>query len=348
MKQMVARFAENSARPEISIVVPLYNEEENISELYHRLTRSLEALEVPYELVFVNDGSQDTTLAQIAGFQQADPRVVAIDLSRNFGHQAAICAGIDHARGRAVVLMDGDLQDPPEVLPEFIDAWRKGNEVVYAIRRNRKEGLLKRMGYFLFYRLLRAISDLDIPLDSGDFCLMDRKVVDALKELPERGRFVRGLRTFVGFRQVGVAYNRASRNAGEPKYTFRALLGLAADGLISFSNYPLRLATYLGLVSVVVSMVVGIWVIADAFSNKSAPQGWASTIVIVLFMGAIQLLTLGIMGEYMRRIFLEAKRRPTYIVKRVQSQEACLPLSTPAEAGNPGWKSPDVPQRNVA
>jgi dolichol-phosphate mannosyltransferase len=210
--------------------------------------------------------------------------------------------------------MDGDLQDPPEVIPEFVAKWREGYEVVYAIREKRKEGLLKRAGYYLFYRLLRSISDLEIPLDSGDFSLMDRKVVEALRALPERKRFVRGLRTFVGFRQTGLRYERAARGAGRPKYTLAGLMGLAADGLVSFSSRPLRLVTYAGLFAALFATLLTVWVIVDAVSARTAPRGWASLIVIVLFMGAIQLLALGTLGEYIRLIFLESKERPAYIV----------------------------------
>src|SRR5262249_21531311 len=196
---------------------------------------ALDALWLGYELVFVNDGSSDTTPSLLDELRRRDPRVVPLHLSRNFGHQPAISAGLARARGQAVIVMDGDLQDPPELLGRFVERWREGHEVVYAVRTRRKENLLKRAGYYLFYRLLRAVSDLDIPLASGDFCLMDRKVADVLNHLPERMRFVRGLRTFVGFRQVGVPYPRAAREAGKPKYTFPALVRLAIDGLVSFS-----------------------------------------------------------------------------------------------------------------
>jgi len=300
---------------EISVVVPLYNEEENIQELYRRVTAALAALQVSYELVLVNDGSKDATPEILRALQQADARVVPLHLSRNFGHQPAVCAGIDATCGRAVIVMDGDLQDPPEVFEQFIERWRAGYEVVYAVRHKRKENLVKRTGYFLFYRLLRAISDMDIPLDSGDFCLMDRCVVDVLRHLPERLRFVRGLRTFVGFRQCGVCYERAAREAGEPKYSFRALLRLAIDGLISFSSFPLTLVTYLGFFSAGLAFLLTIWVLFDSWNNPSTPRGWASTVIVVLFMGSIQLFTQGILGEYIRRIFLECKGRPTYILR---------------------------------
>jgi dolichol-phosphate mannosyltransferase len=304
-------------RPEVSVVVPLFNEEENVPELYHRTSRALRACSSHHELVLVNDGSRDSTASLLNQLQEKDASVTVIHLSRNFGHQAAVSAGLHHARGQAVIVMDGDLQDPPEVIDQFLQKWKDGYDVVYAIRTQRKEGILKRTGYFLFYRLLHAISDLDIPLDSGDFCLMDRKVVDVLKHLPERIRFVRGLRTFVGFRQAGVRYERAAREAGKPKYSFRALMGLATDGLISFSSYPLHLVTYLGFAAAVLSAILTVWVLVDAISNASTPRGWASTIVVVLFMSAIQLISLGIMGEYVRRIFIECKGRPTYIVDSI-------------------------------
>jgi dolichol-phosphate mannosyltransferase len=306
----------DSSLPELSVVVPLYNEAENLGELHERLKSSLDRLGCDYEVVLVDDGSRDAMPGMLDELQGRDSHVSVLHLSRNFGHQAAVCAGIDHARGGAILLMDGDLQDPPEVIPSFVQLWRDGYDVVYAIRRRRKEGWLKRLGYFSFYRLLRAISDLDIPVDSGDFCLMDRKVVEALKRLPERKRFVRGLRTYVGFRQIGLAYERGAREAGSPKYTFGALLELALDGLVSFSSYPLRLVTYLGLSTAGLAAIATVWVLADALYQQTAPRGWASTLVVVLFMGSVQLICLGIIGEYIRLIFLESKQRPTYIVGR--------------------------------
>ena len=302
--------------PELSVVVPLYNEEENISSLHERLTRSIGSMGLSYEIVFVDDGSRDATARMIEELAESDPHLTTIQMSRNFGHQPAVSAGLEHATGRAVIVMDGDLQDPPEILPQFVDRWHEGFDVVYAVRRNRKEGLMKRAGYFGFYRLLQAISDLDMPLDSGDFCLMDRRVVDAMKELPERKRFVRGLRTFVGFRQTGLAYERAAREAGKPKYGFAGLLGLAVDGLVSFSDSPLRLVTRLGVFTAFLAVGMTIWILIDAFFQKSAPRGWASLIVVVLYMGSVQLLSLGIIGEYIRLIFLESKGRPTYIIDR--------------------------------
>jgi dolichol-phosphate mannosyltransferase len=211
--------------------------------------------------------------------------------------------------------MDGDLQDPPEVLPRLVDRWLEGFDVVHAVRTRRKESLPKRLGYALFYRLLASIAEFDIPLDSGDFCLMDRRVVDALIALPERVRFVRGLRSFVGFRQTGLTYERDARAAGTSKYPFKALFRLAVDGLVSFSGRPLRLVTWLGLATATLAAGLTGWVFADAFLHQTAPRGWASVIVTVLFLGSVQMIALGILGEYVRLIFLETKGRPTYIVE---------------------------------
>lgn len=309
-----------SSLPELSVVIPLFNEEENLPELHRRLTAALEALAIRYELIFVNDGSRDRTPELLDALAERDPSLVVLHLSRNFGHQPAISAGIDASQGEAVVLMDGDLQDPPEVLGEFIKTWRAGNDVVYAIRTKRKEGLFKRLAYAAFYRVLRATSDLEIPLDSGDFCLMDRKVVDTMKALPERQRFVRGLRTFVGYRQVGLEYERDARHLGEPKYKFKALVRLAVDGLVSFSGYPLTLVSQLGMLSLLIAALLTIWVLYSAWQDPAAPRGWCSTMVVVMYMGGVQLISLGIMAEYMRRIFLEVKGRPTYLVARISKQ----------------------------
>jgi polyisoprenyl-phosphate glycosyltransferase len=306
--------ANRRKRPYLSVVVPLFNEESNVGSLHARLTASLVSLDSTYEIIFVNDGSVDSTGLILGAIQEADPNVVLICLSRNFGHQAAVSAGLDQTRGLGVIVMDGDLQDPPEVLPEFVARWQAGFDVVYAVRRKRKESAFKKLGYFTFYRVLNAISDLDIPLDSGDFCLMDRRVVDALKALPERMRFVRGLRTFVGFRQTGIEYERSARESGRPKYSLRALIGLAIDGVVSFSSYPLRLMTYLGLGTASLAVLMTIWVFVDAFAHHTAPRGWASVIVTVLFLGSMQLIGLGIIGEYLRLIFLETKGRPSYII----------------------------------
>ncbi|MDR3638075.1 MAG: glycosyltransferase family 2 protein [Isosphaeraceae bacterium] len=312
-------------RPTISVVVPLYNEQENVEALHDRLSAVLAAQGLSYEVVFIDDGSRDATAAIVARLLARDPCLAIVRLSRNFGHQAAVSAGLDHARGRAVVVMDGDLQDPPEVIPQFVARWREGFDVVYAVRASRREGALKRLGYFTFYRLFRAVSEIDVPLDSGDFCLMDRRVVDTLRGLPERMRFIRGLRTFVGFRQAGLAYDRDARAAGRPKYTLSALVRLAVDGLISFSGRPLRLVTYIGGFTIAIAAGLAVWVFCDAFWNQTGPRGWASLIVVVLFMGSVQLICLGIIGEYIRLIFLESKGRPSYIVQEYTPARAATP-----------------------
>ena len=246
----------------ISIVIPIFNEEECLPLLHRKLMSASPLWKEEYEVVLVDDGSKDGSLPIMLYMVQKDKRFRVVKLSRNFGHQGAISAGIAQARGNAVVIMDGDLQDPPEELPKFLKKWREGYEVVYAIRTKRKEGLLKRMAYAFFYRSLALISDIEIPLDSGDFCLLDKKVVTALKQdLPENIRFVRGLRAYAGFRQIGVTYERDERAAGEVKYTFRKLLKLATDGVFGFSTLPLRLATYMGLFISVVSFAIGMFFI---------------------------------------------------------------------------------------
>ena len=320
----------------LSMVLPAYNEQDVLPETYRRFTAECPkwAAEfgLDYEIIFVNDGSRDRTADLLDGFAAADGHVRAVHLTRNFGHQAAISAGLTVAAGDAVAIMDCDLQDPPEVLPQFIRRWLEGNQVVYAIRQKRKEWAGKRFAYWAFYRLLAAVSDLKIPLDSGDFCLMDRSAVDLLNGLPERGRFVRGLRTWVGLKQVGVAYERDARQAGVPQYTFKSLLKLAMDGLVSFSSTPLKFATRLGMAGAAAAVLLGLWVIGvtvyDHFHQLQipaagrTPRGWASLACVVLLTSSVQLLVMGIFGEYMARIFQEVKGRPTFLIARVARREA--------------------------
>ena len=310
--------------PTLSVVVPVLNEQQTLPELYRRTCRALDAARLPFELVVVDDGSTDDTPGVLARLAAADPRVVVVRLSRNFGHQPAVSAGLDHAAGDAVVILDGDLQDPPEVIPELVARWRAGFDVVYAVRTRRKEGPVRRLGYFLFYRLLRRVADLDIPLDSGDFCLLGRPAADALRRLPERQRFVRGLRAFVGFRQTGHVYERHARAGGEPKYTLRKLAALAADGLIDFSRLPLRLVALPGAVATLAGGGLALWLAVTAvFGGPVA--GWAAVLAAVLLVGGCQLLGLAVVGEYVRRIFLEAKGRPAYIVGGVTRTRAADP-----------------------
>ena len=299
----------------LSAIVPLFDERENLPTLYRRLSDSLSALGVEYELVFVNDGSTDRTPELLDQLAEDDPRVRPIHLSRNFGHQAAVTAGLEFATGDAVVVLDGDLQDPPEVIGLLLERWREGFDVVYAVRTKRKEGPLKRLGYFAFYRLLRGISELDIPLDSGDFCLMDRQVLDALNALPERSRFVRGLRTFVGFRQIGVSYERDARFAGQPKYTLRKLVALAQEGVVNFSTAPMRAIGWSAVGCSLGAVGIGTWMAGDAFGNGAAPAGWLVAVFVACVLTAIQLACLAVMGAYLLQIFREVKARPTYIVR---------------------------------
>ncbi len=312
----------------ISIVIPLYNEEENVPHLYSRLTEAAPLWKEPYEIIFVDDGSYDQTLSLLQNLCKKDKQIKTIRLSRNFGHQAAISAGIRQAKGDAVVIMDGDLQDPPEELPRFLDKWREGYQVVYAIRKNRKEPFFKKIAYKLFYRLLGMISNISIPLDSGDFCVMDRKVVQVLNnDMTEHSRFVRGLRAYAGFRQAGVEYERAERAAGEVKYTFRKLLKLALDGLLDFSTFPLRIATYLGFLIAIPSFFVGLFFVIHRifdfkFLGHSATDtpGLASLAVGVFFLGGVIMIMLGVIGEYIGRIYFEVKKRPFYIIDEIYNE----------------------------
>ena len=298
-----------------SLVIPIYNDEAVVGVLYRRLKAVIDSFDEPAEVIFVDDGSADGTFQQLSGLAAADKRVKVLRFSRNFGHQIAISAGIDHASGDAVILMDGDLQDPPEVLPKFIERWRAGNDVVYAVRKKRKENIFKRAAYAAFYRLLKKLSYLDIPLDSGDFCLMDKRVVRTLRQLPERNRFVRGLRTWAGFRQVGLEYERDARFAGEPKYTFGKLLKLAYDGIFSFSTIPLRLAVYAGFGFASVAFLGGMFITYRKLFYGIDVQGWTSIIVVSTFLGGIILMMIGVIGEYVGRIYDEVKQRPLYIVQ---------------------------------
>jgi dolichol-phosphate mannosyltransferase len=302
--------------PTVSVVLPIHNERENLDALLERLVPVLERISsASFEVLCVDDGSTDGSSEYLDALNRRDPRVKAIHFSRNFGQQAALQAGLDASSGRAVVLMDADLQDPPELLERLTERWQEGFEIVYARRKNRKEGWLKRAAYALFYRSMRAMSEVDIPLDAGDFCLMDRRVVDTLISLRERNRFLRGLRSWVGFRQTGIEYERPRRHGGEPKYTFRKLIRLALSGYVGFSAMPLRAATWLGFASAAFGFLIAMWVLLTHVLKIPSPRGWASTIAVILFIGGIQLLMLGIIGEYLSRVYDEVRQRPLYIVK---------------------------------
>jgi dolichol-phosphate mannosyltransferase len=304
-------------RPDVSVVIPVFNEEENLASLHARLIAALDSTRLRYEIIFVDDGSRDSSVPHLRLLAADDSRVVLVELARNFGHQVAISAGLDHARGDGVIIMDADLQDPPEVLPQFIDKWREGHDVVYAIRAQRKESWMKRAAYAVFYRLLQRVANIDIPLDAGDFCIMDRRVVDLLTGMPERNRFVRGIRSWVGLDQVGLAYERHARRAGKPKFTFTRLVYLALDGLVSFSYLPLRIITMLGFGVSLLSIVLAVFYTIKKLTVGLSPPGFATITVAIFFLAGMQLITIGVIGEYVGRIFEEVKRRPLYVVRNL-------------------------------
>jgi dolichol-phosphate mannosyltransferase len=306
-------------KPVFSFIVPIFDEEETLVETYRRLTATMDNLKAGGEIVLVDDGSRDRSLEMMRDLQQRDPRVRYVSLARNFGHQIAVTAGLQFAQGDAVIVMDADLQDPPEVIPAMVERWREGYHVVYAQRTSRQqEGRVKKVLAFLFYRLLRLLTNVDMPADTGDFCLMDRKVVDVLNSLPERGRYLRGLRVWVGFRQTAVPFEREPRFAGGVKYTFRKSLALAVTGIISFSKVPLRLATYLGLVVAAFALLMMVMVVYWRLFRPAAPLiGYTIITAAIFFLAAVQLLCLGILGEYLGRVYDEVKGRPIFTVKEI-------------------------------
>jgi dolichol-phosphate mannosyltransferase len=313
-----------SRTPTLSVVVPLYNEEGNVAALIARVGAILERLpEKPsFEIVLVNDGSRDGTLQAIRREMHGRGNIVAVNLSRNFGHQLAATAGLDIACGQAVVLMDGDLQDPPELIEQFVERWRQGFDVVYAVRRHRKgEGRFKVLTAALFYRTIRRLTNVAIPLDTGDFRLMSRRVVDALKSSRERHRFLRGMVSWTGFNQTGVEYDRDERAWGQTKYPLRKMLKFAVDAITSFSDVPLRFASYLGFTVSTAAFIYAIVIIIFKAFRLGTPEyarGWASTMVVILFLGGVQLIGIGIVGEYLGRIYDEVKGRPLYLIADVE------------------------------
>lgn len=312
-----------SERVRISIVIPMYNEEEVIAETYRRLREVMLQQPEAFELVFVNDGSRDRTAEIVREIASRDRTVRLIDFSRNFGHQVAISAGMDYAMGDAIVVIDADLQDPPAVILQMIAKWKEGYDVVYGRRLKRKgETAFKKLTAKMFYRLLRSMTTVDIPVDTGDFRLIDRRVCDVLRSLKEKNRYVRGLVSWAGFKQTAVEYVREERFAGETKYPLKKMIKFAADGITSFSYKPLKLATYLGMAVSVVSFVYLIIVIVQKLFTDSTQTGWASTVAILLFFNGIMLMLMGIIGEYIGRIYDETKDRPLYIVREASGYPA--------------------------
>lgn len=299
-----------------SVVIPVFNEEENLELLHRRLSKVLQHSCQDYEIILVDDGSRDKSLEIMSGLRGTDPKVKVISFSRNFGHQMAITAGIDYASGDAVIVMDADLQDPPEVISQLIEKWREGYDTVYAIRESRKDPILKRAIAFAFYRLFKRMSEVDVPVDAGDFRLMSRRVVDILRNMPERNRYLRGLASWVGFSQASISYAREERYRGERKYTLWQSTRLAVDGITSFSHFPLRLVTNLGLVVSLAGFLYGaIIIILGLFFGRVVP-GWTTLMAAVIFLGGIQLIVVGVVGEYIGRIYVEVQRRPLYLIKQ--------------------------------
>lgn len=299
-----------------SLVLPIYNEQENLNDLYLRLTKVMKSLKGDYELIFVNDGSIDNSQLLLKALSKKDKQVGVINFSRNFGHQAAVTAGLHYSSGDKVAILDADLQDPPEVLPEFFAKLDKGYDVVYAIRRHRKETVVKKLMYYLFYRLLRLVANISIPLDSGDFCVMSRRVVVLLNQLPERNRFIRGLRSWVGFKQIGMPYERQKRLGGQSKYTLTKMFKLAFDGIFSFSYIPLQLLTWSGFLFLVLAgFGILLTLYAKLFTSIFIPRGFPTTIIVILFIGGMNMFSLGLIGEYIGRIYDEVKERKLYIIE---------------------------------
>ncbi len=306
----------------ISLVVPIFNEEENLPELRRRGAAALDSTGEAWEIIFVNDGSRDSSAELIRKFHAEDLRLKLVNLSRNFGHQPAVTAGIHHASGDCVILIDGDLQDPPEAIPEMVAQWKKGFAVVLGERRSRAEHGLRRVGFGLFYPLMRRVSDLPHGPDAGIFGLMDKAVVSEFNRLPERNRFIPGLRSWLGFKQTSVLYDRQDRAAGKPKQSLRRLIHYAMDAMFSFSYKPLRAATYLGFIVSAVAFALMLFYVATFFFWRKQITGFTTTIASVLFLGGVQLICVGILGEYIGRVYEEVKQRPLYVVQERLGVEA--------------------------
>lgn len=307
--------------PLITIIAPIFNEIENLPVLYQRITDVMEKSELSWELLLVDDGSTDGSTGEIRELAKKDEQVKPIIFARNFGHQIAVTAGLDYSTGDAVIIIDSDLQDPPEVILDLIEKWREGYEVVYAVRAEREgETFFKKITASVFYRLIFKITDVKIPLDTGDFRLMDRKVVNVMNSMREHHRFLRGMSAWVGFKQIGVSYKRAARLTGETKYPFKKMLKLALTAITGFSYVPLQIATYIGFISAGISLIAIPIVILLRILGSQQFIGQATTLIAVLFLGGVQLISLGILGEYIGRIYDEVKGRPLYIVSEAPSE----------------------------
>lgn len=318
------------------MAVPLYNEEAGIPELLRRIRGALDTLPGgPHEIVLVDDGSSDGTLALLQAEARADDRLVVVSLSRNFGHQAALTAALDFVTGDVTVIMDGDLQDPPELLPEFLGRYAAGYDVVYAQRASRRERWWLRIAYFLFYRILDRLSSIALPLDSGDFCLLSRRAVEQLRRMPERNRFLRGLRSWVGFRQIGLRVDRPERYAGHSKYGLRKLLGLAFDGIFAFSTVPIRAALLLGGIAMLLATCFAAYALYAKLVLEQSPRGFTALTVLITFLAGVHLFFLGIVGEYVGRVYEEVKARPPYIVGAVIRSSVSTPPGTPVTPASP-------------
>ncbi len=305
--------------PKYSFIIPIYNEEETINEMYRRMSAVMDRMDGDVELILINDGSRDRSIHLLRDLHEQDSRVCYLSLARNFGHQIAVTAGLNFARGQVVVILDADLQDPPELIPDMVEKWKQGYQVVYAQRtQRRQEGWFKRFTAYSFYRLLKQLADVDIPTDTGDFCLLDRQVVEVLNAMPERNRYIRGLRSWIGFRQTAIRFERDPRFAGEVKYTFRKSLALAINGLVSFSTIPLRISTYVGLLAAIASILMALLVLYwRIFVPNSPLTGFTMVLMAIFFLGAVQLVSIGILGEYIGRIYEEVKGRPLYTLAEV-------------------------------
>lgn len=301
---------------EITIIIPVYNEEDNINMLYDRLTSVMKKLEVEYEFIFINDGSRDNSIAMIRALSKQHPEVRYIDLSRNFGHQVAVTAGLDKANGNAVVIIDADLQDPPELIIDMYNKMKEGYEVVYAKRKKRKgESIFKLWTARIFYRILSKITSISIPVDTGDFRIMHRKIVNILKEMPEKNKYLRGQISWIGFNQTYVEYDRQERQGGETGYTFKKMLNFALDGITGFSDLPLKIVTYFGFIVSIFAFFVMLYALYSRFIIQDFEPGWASLMVVILFIGGVQMIAIGIIGEYLSRMNNNIRNRPLYIVR---------------------------------